>query len=334
MNIEYFNLNKILLLLIGLWPYKQSYFTRFQFIFLSSILTTNLIVQIKDSLDQLLHIYNEIRDNNEIAIMTKCGYNGKTCYLGVCTVFFGISIVLFWPQISNVTLPTNASRLYPLLITTEYFIDQEKYYYFIMFHFYTIACIQGLVIIGTGSILVMYWEHIVGLFKIASTTQTFCIERAMNIDMLQNINQNHTLICKGLICAVNIHLQAMNLTYYFLSNLETMMFCLVIFTVGSVSFNLFRIFQIVSSKENIVDLLYLSICATTTILYIFIDNYLDECVTNNSDDIFTSAYSVRWYVAPLYIQKMILFLLQRNSIVFALKTGGVFVASMQCFASV
>ncbi|XP_072758625.1 uncharacterized protein [Anoplolepis gracilipes] len=372
MNIEYFNLNKILLLLLGLWPYKQSYFTRFQFIFLSSILTSNLIVQcttfisqrytiefiirvlasmfysaifvikynlfyvniesMKALLDRLLHINNKIKDKNEIAIMKKCGYNGKwytvaLTILSVCLIIFG-SIVLFWPQISNVTLPTNVSRSYPLqfVIMTEYFIDQEKYYYFIIFHYYTSLCIATLVILGTGTILIMYIEHIFGLFKIAS----YRIERAMNIDMLRNINQNHPLIYKGLICAVNIHRQALNLCNDLVSSLQTMMFCLLVFTVGSVSLNLFRI---ISSKENITDFICPLSFIIVTIVYMFLANYMGESITNNNDVIFATAYNVQWYVAPLYIQKMILFLLQRNSIVVAFKIGGVFVGSIESFAS-
>jgi len=45
-------------------------------------------------------------------------------------------------------------------------------------------------------------------------------------------------------------------------------------------------------------------------------------------------YNVPWYQAPLYIQKLILFLLQRGSKAFTLKAGGVFVGSLECFASV
>jgi len=47
-----------------------------------------------------------------------------------------------------------------------------------------------------------------------------------------------------------------------------------------------------------------------------------------------SRYNVRWYIAPLYIQRMILFLLQRNSRNFSLNVGGLFVASIECFATV
>ncbi|XP_072758226.1 uncharacterized protein [Anoplolepis gracilipes] len=365
-NIEYFNLNKFLLLLIGLWPYKQSHFTRFQFIFLSGILTSNVIFQcttfishkctieliikvlastffftifvikynlfyvkienMKVLLDQLLHVYNEIKDKNEIAIMNECGYNCKRytvvlTVLGVCSIFAAI-IASTW---SNILL-TNSSQSYHLMIATEYFIDQEKYYYFILFHLFISICIGSIVMLGTGTILIAYLLHTIGLFKIAS----YRIERSMNIDMLRNINKESTLIYEGLICAVNIHLQAMNLSSDLLSNFETMMFCLVVFTVGSISFNLFRI---ISSEKNIEDLIWPLLFATFTIIYMFIGNYIGQSIMNHNHDIFITAYNVRWYVAPLYIQRMILFLLQRSSMDYVLKLGGLFVASIEWFAS-
>ena len=44
------NLNKILLLAVGLWPYQQSKFTQFQFIFFCAILSTGIVFQVKKNL--------------------------------------------------------------------------------------------------------------------------------------------------------------------------------------------------------------------------------------------------------------------------------------------
>ncbi|EZA61632.1 hypothetical protein X777_07965, partial [Ooceraea biroi] len=40
-----------------------------------------------------------------------------------------------------------------------------------------------------------------------------------------------------------------------------------------------------------------------------------------------------WYVAPLHIQKMILFLLQRGSKALSLNVCGLFAVSLECFAT-
>lgn len=44
-------------------------------------------------------------------------------------------------------------------------------------------------------------------------------------------------------------------------------------------------------------------------------------------------YNVRWYVAPLYVQRMTLFLLQNRSKDFTL-SAGLFIASIENFAAV
>jgi len=43
---------------------------------------------------------------------------------------------------------------------------------------------------------------------------------------------------------------------------------------------------------------------------------------------------MQWYKAPIDIQKMILFLLQRETKEFTLNVGGLFNASIECFATV
>jgi hypothetical protein len=51
---HYFNVNRILLLAIGLWPYEQSKFTQFQVIFFSGILMTSIIFQVKNGFNKTL----------------------------------------------------------------------------------------------------------------------------------------------------------------------------------------------------------------------------------------------------------------------------------------
>jgi len=43
---QYYSLNRILLLAVGLWPYQQTKFTQFQFIFFSAILSTGITFQV------------------------------------------------------------------------------------------------------------------------------------------------------------------------------------------------------------------------------------------------------------------------------------------------
>ncbi|KAL6421727.1 hypothetical protein ACFW04_010942 [Cataglyphis niger] len=333
-NNKYFSLNRILLLIIGLWPYQQSNLTRFQFIFLSSILTTNVIFQMKDILGQLLHVCNKLRDANEIAIINKYGCNGKhytvaLTILAVCSISAFI-VASFWSDIIIILSP-NASRSHHLLIATEHFINQEKYFYLILLHNIASLCIGAIAMLAIGTMFIAYLQYTCGMFKIAS----YRIKCAMNINMLQNINsKKNILILNNLICAVDIHRNAMKLSTLLLSNCQVMMFCLIIFGIGAVSLNLFRIFQIFSSSGiDVKELITPFIYATVAILYMFLSNSIGQSIINYNHHVFVTVYNVRWYVAPLHLQKMILFLLQRNSRNFALNVGGLFVASIECFAT-
>ncbi|XP_072758348.1 uncharacterized protein [Anoplolepis gracilipes] len=362
---KYFNLNRILLLIIGLWPYQQSNFTRLQFICLSCILTTHVIFQctifisqkctpdlitkvlssiffyllfvikynmfsvkaVKDLLEELLHVYNGLIDKTEIAIVDEYGRNSKR-YTIALTIFaviimFAFIVASFWSNILNIFFPTNVSRSHHLLIMTEYFFDDEEYVYFILFHSIASMCIGTTTAVATGTMFLSYLQHVCGMFKIAS----YRIQCAMSTDMLQNINlRKQILIFKSLICAVNIHREAMKLSKHLQYSCETMMFFLVLFGVVSLSLNLFRI---ASTEEVILPFLG----ASAAILYMFLANYICQIVMNHNHDVYVTAYNARWYVAPLHIQRMILFLLQRQSKTFNLGVGGLFIASIECFAT-
>jgi len=50
---------------------------------------------------------------------------------------------------------------------TEYFIDQKKYFYFILLHNIASFCIGLIAMLATGTMLIMYFQHTSGMFKIA-----------------------------------------------------------------------------------------------------------------------------------------------------------------------
>jgi len=84
--------------------------------------------------------------------------------IGIC----GISLFIFtqfW-SIHNV-LSTNVSRSCRMQFVTEYFVDQEKYFFLILLHINTALCIGAIVMVATGTMLIAYFKFICGLFKIS-----------------------------------------------------------------------------------------------------------------------------------------------------------------------
>ncbi|XP_077264010.1 uncharacterized protein LOC143898422 isoform X1 [Temnothorax americanus] len=371
---QYFSLNRILLLVMGLWPYKQSKLVRLHFIFFLSILTSAILFQftsfltvkytsdfaikvfsttlffifflikyiafaanienVKDLLTQLQYTYNGLRDKYENIIIEKYSDNGKwytitLIIVAICSVF-ALIVAQFWSNIYDVVLSRNVSESRHLLITTEYFIDQEKYFYLIVLHICAALCIGSTAMIAIGTMLIAYLQHTCGMFRISS----YRIKRVMKINMLQNMTlKNENLIFKEIISAIDIHRQAMKLSELLVSKFEIMLFCLIGVGVISLSLNLFRIFQIRASEDNINECLFPAISVISCILYMFISNYIGQDVINHTNHVFITAYSIQWYLAPLHIQKIILFLLQRNAKNFTLGVGGLFIGSLECFAT-
>jgi len=56
--------------------------------------------------------------------------------------------------------------------------------------------------------------------------------------------------------------------------------------------------------------------------------YIINCIFYNN------RYNIRWYIAPIQIQKLILFLLQRGTIDFNVNVASLFIPSLEGFAIV
>jgi len=68
---QYFNINRILLLAIGLWPYEQSKYTKFQVVFFSSIFMTFIIPQIRKLLPILSKLFEKLLLPRLLAIIER-----------------------------------------------------------------------------------------------------------------------------------------------------------------------------------------------------------------------------------------------------------------------
>ncbi|XP_050466662.1 uncharacterized protein LOC126859428 [Cataglyphis hispanica] len=108
---------------------------------------------------------------------------------------------------------------------------------------------------------------------------------------------------------------------------------LIIFGVLTLSFNIFQMFQVATSGYNAEQFLSQFIIVLACTLYMFLSNFVGQEIINHNNEVYGTAYNICWYTAPLHIQKLILFLLQRGSKSFSLNVGGLFVASLECFAT-
>ncbi|XP_029175695.1 odorant receptor 47a-like [Nylanderia fulva] len=370
---EYFNLNRILLFAIGLWPYQRSKFVRLYTILCFGILVSFVILQLtafatvkctfdliikvlcvtifftitvikynmfwintyrmKNLLEQLQYIFNELKDENEIAIFMKYGNNAKRCTaiitsFTICSIFIA-TLIPVWPQIFDIVLHKNESQPHPTIQLVPQYFNQEKYYYLILLHTNVVICIGATTLAATGAMLLGCVICGCGLFQVAS----YRIEQTMTIKMLKNVHlKNQTIIYKEIIYAIEIHHKAIKFTEFFMSTIKDSFLFIIIIAVISLSLNIFGIFRDAAHGNKAGFLLHvLGLCVL--LVYMFITNYAGQEITNHNNYVYSTVYNSKWYIAPLHAQKLILFMLQRGNKAFHLNIGGLIVASLECFTT-
>ncbi|XP_072757160.1 uncharacterized protein [Anoplolepis gracilipes] len=372
---QYFSLNRTLLLIVGLWPYNKSKFARFQLICCFSFLITSIIFQIttfvtskftselmikvlsftfpmfsltikynsfcvnsgtiKCLMEQLQQFCNDLRDNNEIAIVKRYGSNAKRytkrLTMLIASLIFISTFAQLWPDFHDIFLSINKSRTHHLHIENEYFIDQERYFYLLLLHINASFYIGLLSLLATGTMLIAYLQYACGMFTIAS----YRIKNTMKVyTMLQCNNfQNKNLVCKSIIYAVNIHRKAIKFSQYLITNFEISFMLLIVSGVITLSLNILRTLQIVTTKFNFEEFSTTVLITLISVVYMFLSNFFGQEITDHYNYLFVAAYNVPWYNAPIHIQRLILLLMQRGNKSFGLNVGGLFVASLQCFAT-
>ncbi|XP_071567203.1 uncharacterized protein [Temnothorax nylanderi] len=371
---KYFSLNRTLLLIVGLWPYQKSKLARlhsfccisiivtfiiFQFTtFVTTKCTTDHIIKIfalsfaiissaikynsfcvnsntiKNLMEQLQCIYDDLMDKNEITIMDRYGdiANRYTITFTIC-LFCSVSVITvtqLWPDFNNIILSANKSRSYRLQVSTEYFIDPEKYYYLLLLHINLAIFIGLTALVATGAMLIAFLQHACGMFKIAS----YRVKNAIDIYISSIKLKNKILVCKGLIYGVHIHRKAMMFSEYLISGFEISFMFLIAFGVITLSLNTFQLFQILSSSTYNTEELPITLVSTGfCFIYMFLANFIGQEIIDHYNLIFATAYEAQWYITPLYIQKLIKFLLLKGNKSFGLNVGGLFISSLQCFAT-
>lgn len=133
----------------------------------------------------------------------------------------------------------NESRQFRFIITTEYFVDEEKYFYFILLHMFLIVNISVNAFCGVASILIIGILHACMLYKVARYLNFAFLERVLRSrsrfvygiliscayryrmkDALKEVeasspSESKLLSHKKMIQAILIHQKANELVYFF-----------------------------------------------------------------------------------------------------------------------
>ncbi|XP_072750518.1 uncharacterized protein [Anoplolepis gracilipes] len=295
------------------------------------------IEDVKCLLEQLQNSYKKLTDENEISILKKYSSYAKRYTAGLILIltFMGPGIIIyeFCPKFFDILLSINESRRFSprKIIVTEYFIDQKKYLYLILLHENTALLIGIIALLATGTMLIVYLQYACGMFRIAC----YRIEQSMAVDALRKGSlRNKNLTFQKLIRAVDMHREAMKFSDSSVSRFKVMFSFMIVIGLVSGCLSLFRLFQGLSLGHNVEEIMLPLTSYLIYLMYLFLSNYTAQEIMDHNNDVFITAYSIQWYTASLKVQKMILFLLQRNTKVFNLNIAGFFVGSLETAAAI
>ncbi|XP_025991798.2 uncharacterized protein LOC113004035 [Solenopsis invicta] len=309
-----------------------AFYFNFVLIYLSFSCNMNVV---KHLLEHFQHTYDELRDEYEVAIIEKYWGFSKRFTKGLTLlVTFNVSCFLLIPFVPYMfvnALSANESRPHPSVhIITKYFIDQEKYFYLIILHADVAYCVGALAMLATGTTSLAFFQHASGMFKIAG----YRMEKAITIGIRQmNGTRNATFIYKGIIVAIDMHRKAIKIVEIYAASFNVTFALLIFGGILYASLNLYRTFREMSSGDISEKLLQpiTFICVYYT--YIFFANFAAQQITDHNNSMFVTVYNVEWYLAPLHIQKLILFMLQRGTKTLNIKIGELFVGSLEGFST-
>ncbi|RLU25592.1 ObirOr5-9E50 [Ooceraea biroi] len=290
---------------------------------------------VKHVLEYLQCACSELKDENEIAIIKRYGHIAKCVAIGIillamCGLFI-MTLLPFLPRIYGTFFLVNKSEPYPnTFIITEYFIDEEKYFYFILLHQGAAYYIAVGTMIAAGIVVTGYCTYSCGFCAIAS----YRIDQAIRITSDEVTNRkNKSKINKKISHAVNIHHTTLEFIEFFLHNFEGTYTLLLAIVVICLSLHLFGLCQAILFADRMQEFVLHYTFTLSILICTLGGNYVGQAVTDHYNYIFLSAYNVRWYIAPLRVQRLIVFLLQKGTKPYSMKVGGLYTISLENFAS-
>ncbi|XP_011861080.1 PREDICTED: uncharacterized protein LOC105558147 isoform X2 [Vollenhovia emeryi] len=290
----------------------------------------------RDLMRQMLKNWNELHNEQEIEIIKEYSDIGRFITL-LTTLFIYVSILCFILSqfVSNYLLDIisskNESRTRQIPILIECFIDQQKYFLFILL-LLSVGIVSGLTTVAATETLNMsYTYHACGLFEIASCR----IEKALLKDAVHNtlsFTERNTIICQGIINGFNMYKTAIEFIEMLKKSYTWAYALLLPLGILSLSINLYRLSRLITSKEYS-EIIMSFLFVVGHFWYMFFCNYLGQKVIDHSSDVFHRIYNVQWYVAPVKAQKLLMLMMQRSIRHCTILVGGLFIPSFEGFAT-
>ncbi|KAH0945378.1 hypothetical protein HN011_009607 [Eciton burchellii] len=369
---RYYRINRFFLEIVGLWPYKNSIYIYIYRTFTFSVFASSCLAKmqstfhdldrllynltyavpshiyflrflsnivhinkVKEMMDRVQHDWNTLKDEREYEIIryyTVIGMRYTIIFFVISLPLLSFFILMFYlPGFLDLVHPLNESRSRRLPILAEYYIlDEQKHFYLILFHQSLLSLFGVIAVLSTETLNMLYVHHACGLFEIAS----YRLKHVMKDEMSSMCtNKKHNKIHMRIIGAINIHRKAIEFLDYLRSTFTMTYLVVLALGVIAITINMFRLIETILVMNDFEELIASGAFIVAQYSYLFFANYFGQKITDRSILIFEKAYDIPWYSAPVQIQKLLLFMLQRTVKGYVLSISSIVMASLEGFAS-
>ncbi|XP_011861306.1 PREDICTED: odorant receptor 63a-like isoform X2 [Vollenhovia emeryi] len=363
---RYYNLNRILLSTIGLWPHRYITLRQIQFVVLSFILISvtfpqlTKIIMATNDVDLIIRIlatalpfmlftvkyitfyvvaenitelmlqiqndWNALRDNYELEIIHQYAKAARLFTASIATLIYVSLIVVMCIQY----VPSFLDIIVPLNESRHVELLFEVEYFLDPEKYYH----------------TIQFHLDVGLFFAAMTilsTESFCLSLAIHafgmfkitsyrMERIIDKSESNTFMGKhcpfhdNIITAVNSHRRAIQFSEIVKSTFAVPYLALILLGVTSSS-----LFQVITTSSTVEDLIKSIIMVICHFVYMFATNYAGQKFIDYDADVYRKICSIQWYEAPLRTQKQILFIIQKTIKSYRVDVGGLYSPSLEGF---
>ncbi|CAL1677744.1 unnamed protein product [Lasius platythorax] len=370
---QYYKLNRLLLSIIGLWPYQRATNAWIQRVLAISLLiwavigqivkiymseltvdfildcslvlitTIGVIMQffdrilINDKLRSLLdHIkadWERIRSQDEIKIMREYAVNARiiaslfSFYVIVGTsAYFFISML---PQILDVFLPLNESRSREQPFYIEFFIDEEKYFYFIRIQMYFLMMLLMEIGLANGILFVAYTQHASGLFTVLGyrAERLFSERSSKSGRSIRGTEKDY----RNIVLFVEDHRNVLQFVDIIQSSYRRALFGEYLFFMILIGLTLVQIIKFSGLSDRPIRSIAFIV---GQLLYLLMFSYMGQRIIDTSTELFTKIYCGKWHNMSMWKQKIMLFVMIRCTRTVSINSYSIYPLSLEAFSTI
>ncbi|XP_011686089.1 PREDICTED: odorant receptor 13a-like [Wasmannia auropunctata] len=289
--------------------------------------------KIKSLTDHLRSDWEKLESAEEYEIMKTYAANSKLFCSAFCLymyisagMFVSISLV---PHIMNVVLPLNES--WPIFMPYEayYFVDIEKYFFYIFIHVFVSIEIGMTVTIAHDSMIVVYMEHACSIFAVAGFRfQT--LSRNVRDDAI-SITSPDDVYYQKIAISVYAHWRALRFAELLESTFYVTFAVQILIVTIAMSITLL---QIVLRLDEVLEAMRYTLFVIVQVVHLFYFSMQGQRLIDHSVQMRDKIYNSSWYNIPAKSQRLLLYVMRRSMQPNFLSAGKIYIFSLKSFTTV